>query len=566
MVTLNGKYVLDRRLGGGGMAEVHLAHTVGAEGFTRTVAIKRVVSGFAEDPRFAAMFVSEAQLTSKLAHSNIVSVLDFDRDEHGRPYLVMELVDGPSLDELRDTGMLPMPAIVHLATEVLRGLGYAHALPVTSDGVRGVVHRDISPHNVLLSWEGAVKVSDFGIAKARAASSVTASDTIKGKPAYMSPEQANGDSLDGRSDLFAVGVMLWELLCGRELFSGQTTQETLARLMFAPIPSPRELRPEVPEDLAELTMRLLARDRSERPATAGEAIAELVACSEHPRSGRELLIALLAERFVDRAPKRDAPSSEVPTVTNPRPQTRLPGPLDAVRPAPAKRDRWPWLALGVVAAVGGAVGLVLANRDQATLLPPDASAPAVVGAVDLAAKLREAKPLDLPVGDSKSKDQVRANQRAGKGNAFAVARPTAFDPYAYYQVAKTMAENLIGRSRLSLIRWRGFDRSGLIDVTMTGSHAEYVFAGYETPSDGSCFVTITIERGAGELMIGSTTDGSPCSGGVPVPNCTGAQLFARAVAGGMPEDAVQVSAFLVGSGWNVSAGEFSMQIFNKTCE
>src|SRR5205823_2644286 len=135
-----------------------------------------------DNPAFAQMFVSEARISSRLVHSNIVSVLDFDRDAEQRLFLVMELVDGKDLDALNATGLLPFPVVIYVISEILRGLGYAHDLPVNIDtgdpmtvrGVRGVVHRDVSPHNVLLSWDGAVKVSDFGIAKARAASSATA--------------------------------------------------------------------------------------------------------------------------------------------------------------------------------------------------------------------------------------------------------------------------------------------------------------------------------------------------------------------------------------------------------
>src|SRR6185503_11751837 len=172
-------------------------------------------------------------------------------------------------------------------------------LPVSADAMRGIVHRDVSPHNVLLSWEGAVKVSDFGIAKARSASSATASELIKGKPAYMSPEQANGESLDGRSDLFAVGVMLWELLVGRRLFVGQDTRATLAAVLFGQIPRPRSLRSDVPKDVERVAMKLLERDLPARYATAEQAIADLLACADAPRDGREALVTTLAERFPD---------------------------------------------------------------------------------------------------------------------------------------------------------------------------------------------------------------------------------------------------------------------------
>src|SRR5207344_3278205 len=126
--------------------------------------------------------------------------------------------------------------------------------------LRGIVHRDVSPHNVLLSWEGAVKVSDFGIAKARQASEATASVFIKGKPAYMSPEQANGQPLDGRSDLFAVGVMLWEMLAGRRLFTAEDTRATLAAVLFGQITRPRMLRADIPKDLERVTMKMLERE------------------------------------------------------------------------------------------------------------------------------------------------------------------------------------------------------------------------------------------------------------------------------------------------------------------
>ena len=149
------------------MAEVFLGSMVGAEGFSRKVAIKRVLPGFSDNPSFGQMFVAEAQISAQLQHPNIVSVLDFDRDSENRLFLVMELVEGRDLDALVASGLLPIPLVIFVITEVLRGLGHAHDLPVSTSTLRGIVHRDVSPHNVLLSWEGAVKVSDFGIAKAR---------------------------------------------------------------------------------------------------------------------------------------------------------------------------------------------------------------------------------------------------------------------------------------------------------------------------------------------------------------------------------------------------------------
>jgi serine/threonine protein kinase len=329
------KYRLDQRLGGGGMAEVFLGSTVGAEGFSRKVAIKRVLPGYSDNPDFAKMFVAEARISSRLAHPNIVSVLDFDRDAENRLFLVMELVEGKDLDALASSGMLPFPVIIFVMSEVLRGLGHAHDLPVVADvplgshtirSMKGVVHRDVSPHNVLLSWEGAVKVSDFGIAKAREASSATASVFIKGKPAYMSPEQANGESLDGRSDLFAVGVMMWEMLVGRRLFVGEDTRATLAAVLFGQVPWPRALRPDVPPDLERVVMKLLERDLPARYQSAEQAIADLLECQAAPRDGREVLRRTLAERFPQQAPvrhsvlrQRGATPAHVPAYPTPTP-------------------------------------------------------------------------------------------------------------------------------------------------------------------------------------------------------------------------------------------------------
>lgn len=309
MFEASGKYRLDARLGGGGMAEVFVGSALGAEGFQRKIAIKRVLPGFSDNPAFAQMFVEEARISSRLVHPNIVSVLDFDRDLERRLFLVMELVEGKDLDALMGSGLLPFPVVAFVTAEVLRGLGYAHDLPVTYDGsvhapIRGVVHRDVSPHNVLLSWEGAAKVSDFGIAKAREASEATASVFIKGKPAYMSPEQANGEKLDGRSDLFAVGVMVWEMLTGQKLFLAEDTRATLAKVLFGVIARPRSIRSDVPKDLDRVCMKLLERDLGARYATAEQAIADLLKCECAPRNGREVLGQCLAERFPHQAPIR----------------------------------------------------------------------------------------------------------------------------------------------------------------------------------------------------------------------------------------------------------------------
>ena len=373
--VLLGKYLLDVPLGAGGMAEVFRAHTQGVEGFQRPVAIKRILPDASRNPAFAEMFIAEAKLSSRLAHPNIVSVLDFDRDQDGRLYLVMELVEGRDLGEVlaASPSRLPCSVIIYTITEVLRGLGYAHDLPSVGSsvgaGVRGLIHRDISPHNVLCAWNGAVKVSDFGIAKARAATAASASLVIKGKPAYMSPEQINGVPLDGRSDLFAVGVMLWQMLTGQYLFALGTTTETLARVLFAPVPRPSSLAPDVPGDLEAVAMRLLERDRAQRYATAEDALDDLLRCADAPRDGRRELEHVLVERFPSKAPVRNGSSSRVDASGRRRPSSIPPGlppvpgacgtlplPRPLAGPTGATRTIMPRVDEGPGAGLGEALG------------------------------------------------------------------------------------------------------------------------------------------------------------------------------------------------------------------
>jgi serine/threonine protein kinase len=293
---IGSRYRLGDKLGTGGMAEVFTGTMIGVEGFARRVAIKRVRAGLSQVPAFAAMLVAEAQIVSQLAHPNIVSVLDFSRDHGDRLFLVMEYVDGKDLASLLKSGPITASLAIYIVIEMLRGLGYAHDLPDPSSGTRGVVHRDVSPQNLLLSYEGAVKVSDFGLAKAREASEGVWSETVRGKPSYMSPEQVSGDMLDGRTDLYAAGVMLWEMLAHRALFAG-TSKEIIAQVMFKGIAAPSDFRAPIPADLEAIAMKLLARDRKGRFPTAEAAIDALLCCRDVPRDGRGELAQLLAARF-----------------------------------------------------------------------------------------------------------------------------------------------------------------------------------------------------------------------------------------------------------------------------
>jgi len=296
---LNDKYLIEVSIGRGGMGEVFAGRALGVEGFSRPVAIKRIHSQYSDELR--PTLIAEARLAARLSHCNIVTVHDLEQDTTGRLFLVMELVDGIDLASLLRTGALPLSIALFLTCEILRGLGHAHDLTAFGDSVRGLVHRDVSPSNILIGWNGAVKVSDFGLAKARATATASDSFFVKGKPAYMSPEQASRAAVDGRSDLFSVGVMLWEMICGERLFSHSS--------LGAEIPSPRSRAPGLSQNVEGIMMRLLERDPGRRYATAASAIEALLACAAYPKNGRELLSAFVAERLPARARPRSAESA-----------------------------------------------------------------------------------------------------------------------------------------------------------------------------------------------------------------------------------------------------------------
>jgi serine/threonine protein kinase len=386
---LNGRYVIERFLGHGGMGEVFAGYSIGLEGFSRPVAIKRIHSRYSDDRALRPMLVAEAQLTARLSHGNIVAVHDLDQDEAGRLFLVMELVHGTDLASLLRTGALPLPIALFVTCEILRGLGHAHDPPVSDDTVRvrGLVHRDVSPQNVLIGWDGSVKVTDFGLAKARETTEASASPLPRGKPGYVSPEQVNGDALDGRSDLFSVGIMLWEMISGERLFG----RDPIRGLLLDPIPSPRSRAGSTPEDIERITMRLLERDRSRRYQMAGAAIEALVACAPYPKNGRELVSGLLGERLPAGARQRSAggvslpdelplPSSDGETVIAP-----------AVAPLLAPREPYPdpparglvrriWLLASLVVAMALVTILLLRSvlrvePDEAPAVPAIRAAP-----------------------------------------------------------------------------------------------------------------------------------------------------------------------------------------------
>ncbi|MEZ4220060.1 MAG: serine/threonine-protein kinase [Polyangiaceae bacterium] len=256
-----GPYELVGRLGSGGMAEVHEAVRAGAHGFEKRVAIKLMLPHLADDPRLVGMFCDEARVHARLTHPNLIQVLDFGEHE-GRLYLVLELVDGLSLQELgfrlRSTGRkMDLGAVLYVAQEILGALEYAHSACDESARPLHLVHRDVSPSNVLIGSAGQVKLGDFGIACATEIDARTAPGEIKGKIGYVSPEQALGSRLDGRSDLFSLGVVLAEMLLGHSLFEAESDLATLEMLHSGDLSRLEAAKDRIPEDVMLVLLRAL---------------------------------------------------------------------------------------------------------------------------------------------------------------------------------------------------------------------------------------------------------------------------------------------------------------------
>ena len=273
MPALLGGYELLQRLAVGGMAEVFLARRVGPEGFEKRVALKRILPHLATQPDFVRMFLDEARLAARLDHPHIVHLHDFGRDGDTY-YLAMELVAGEDLQSIIRTGhKLSQPIAPAEAATLLvaacEALHHAHE--------QGVVHRDVTPSNLLVSYDGVIKLADFGIAKAESAAATTVAGALKGKIAYMSPEQAGGQAIDRRSDVYSLGVCAWELLSGRRLRVAETEIEMLAKVQAGEVPRLHTMRRELPRALCAIVERALAREPEARFPTArafGEALAD----------------------------------------------------------------------------------------------------------------------------------------------------------------------------------------------------------------------------------------------------------------------------------------------------
>ena len=306
-VTRRERYQVGPLIGAGGTAEVFLGIAQGVHEFRRLVAIKRARVDQEHPRAFVSMLSEEALQVARLSHDNVIAAFDFERDAEGRCFLVMEYVDGIDLKALIATGPIPLSVAIFIVSELLAGLGYLHRSQDYGDGrVGGLVHRDVKPANVLLSWQGAVKLGDFGLALMFEQGGTVEARGREGTLMYMSPEQSRRAALDGRSDLYAAGVVLWELLARHRLRSEPVDAGMADSVQ--PIPHPSEYQPEIPADVEAVAMRLVADAPEERYPTAELAVHDLLFCQAAPRNGRGELVCLLDERF----PPPDGPGLLAP--------------------------------------------------------------------------------------------------------------------------------------------------------------------------------------------------------------------------------------------------------------
>jgi eukaryotic-like serine/threonine-protein kinase len=353
-----GKYQLLRKLATGGMAEVFLAKTAGPMGFEKQLVIKRILPHLAEDPQFVEMFLGEAKLAAQLNHPNLVQIFDFGEAE-GSYFIAMEYIDGPTirllLQRAREAALaVPLVLGARVVSAAAEGLAYAHEFTdAVTDEPLQLIHRDVSPDNILVSRSGSVKVVDFGIAKARGLSHHTQTGTIKGKVAYMAPEQLKGEVLDRRVDLYGLGVVLYELLTLKMPYEAASDASLVRKVLYEAYVPPAERRPELPLGLQQILAQLLAKNRDERYSDCRTLHADLeryIHATGETASG--FALSQLVARLVPPAPAgTPIPEAEMPIFT--------PTALGAVEPRGAV---FPLDAAGVDVEAKTAVGAARQRR------------------------------------------------------------------------------------------------------------------------------------------------------------------------------------------------------------
>lgn len=354
-----GRYELLEPIGEGGMATVHLGRARGAHGFERLVAVKICHPFLRRDEAFVGRFLEEARLAARIRHPNVVPTIDVG-EEGDDLYLVMEWIEGDRLSKLIARGMsegarIPPAIVVRIVADTLAGLSAAHTLADEAGAPLSIVHRDVSPHNVLVGVDGAARIADFGLAKALAKSAVSRDGELRGKLAYMAPEQLLAMDITAQVDVFAAGVVLWEALTGERLFAGETDAETINLVLRREVPPPSSIVPGLPPALDAVVERALARDPAQRWADAHEMQLALEAAlpPAHARAVGEFVRASIGR------PLRSVSDTAAPTAQPKQPRAR---------------KRAPWLPVAVALSLFAVLGAAWALRARESVAKDAAAA------------------------------------------------------------------------------------------------------------------------------------------------------------------------------------------------
>ena len=362
-----GPYRAHTRLGVGGMAEVWLASRTGPQSFVKDYVVKRILPHLAADPKFVQLFLNEARLAARVNHANVAHVFELGED-NGDFYIVMEHVDGRSLRELlhvfRDRGLkLPVAVALYIAARACEGLHHAHETRGDDGAPLGLVHRDVSPENILLSFDGQVKLVDFGVARATTVAEHIQASTLAGKLPYMAPEQATGLGIDRRVDVYALGVTLYEMLAGRRPFAADNPNDLLQAILDRDATTLVRYRDDVREPVESLVRCALAKDREKRFEDARRFGVEIETCLREEAHVGAADLAAIMQRSFPRAAKRAARRMTAPTKAQPG----------------AVRQRRPWRRGAAAAAATVVLGVTVAltaRFDEPAPLPTAAAAPA----------------------------------------------------------------------------------------------------------------------------------------------------------------------------------------------